>query len=116
MSPQIVFCACQSTASASCRFSAACLASRTQHDDAEARKPGQLSPWTGAYGGGVVTTGPNFLLYTRGVAQYWNDALRWSRAVRAFVKQPDVYFDDGIFFRHWCTPPEYNTPKFDCAR
>jgi hypothetical protein len=44
-----------------------------------------------------------------------NDALRWSRAVRTFVKQPDVYFDDGIFFRHWCTPLEYNTPKFDCA-
>lgn len=27
-----------------------------------------------------------------------NDALRWSRAVCAFVKQPDVYFDDGIPF------------------
>ena len=41
-----------------------------------------------------------------------NDALRWSRAVCAFVKQPDVYFDDGIFFRNWCVLHEYNTPKY----
>ena len=33
----------------------------------------------------------------------YNDSPRWSRAVRAFVKQPDMYFCDGIFFGHWCS-------------
>jgi hypothetical protein len=33
-------------------------------------------------------------------------ARRRPRAVRAFVNQPDVYFDDGIFSRHWWLPLE----------
>ena len=32
----------------------------------------------------------------------YNDSPRWSRAVRAFVRQPDMYFCDGIFLGHLC--------------